>query len=284
MLVGSGHLQGAAALGRGTLLLTPQGLGQRLQPSDTDIRLGVRVQAVEHEAGNQFVRPLVTWSPEHKRPVFFVASALMFGTVGSVYAFNRASLSLWHLMVFLGSTWCTCYFDDFSGIEATKSAKSSRAFMEGLLKVLGWKFAEQGKKAKPHAPVFDALGVTLDLTACRKGSIKVYNKKSRVADLKLDASRILDKGEIRKAEASSLHGRLNFAQGQMFGCLLKPAMQALSSWAEGHQQASKDRLAQVMVYVATFLVHAPPQVVSIHDRRPPALLFTDGAYEPDGQG
>ena len=60
--------------------------------------------------------------------------------------------------------------------------------MEGLLKALGWKFAEQGKKAKPHAPVFDALGVTLDLTACRKGSIKVYNRKSRVADLKLDAS------------------------------------------------------------------------------------------------
>ena len=134
----------------------------------------------------QFVRPLVTWSPEHERPVFFVASALMFGTVGSVYAFNRASLSLWHLMVYLGRTWCTCYFDDFPRIEATKSAKSSRAFMEGLLKALGWKFAEQGKKAKPHAPVFDALGVTLDLTACRKGSIKVYNKKSRVADLKLE--------------------------------------------------------------------------------------------------
>ena len=36
-----------------------------------------------------------------------------------------------------------------------------------------------------------------------------------------------------------------------------------------------------MVYVATILVHAPPRVVSIHDRRPPALLFTDGAYEPD---
>ena len=85
----------------------------------------------------QFVRPLVTWLPEHERPVFFVASALMFGTVGSVYAFNRASLSLWRLMVSLGRTWCTCYFDDFSGIEATKSAKSSRAFMEGLLKFLG---------------------------------------------------------------------------------------------------------------------------------------------------
>ena len=112
----------------------------------------------------------------------------------------------------------------------------------------------------------------------------MYNKKSRVADLKLDASRILDKGEIRKAEASSLRGRLNLAQGQMFGCLLKPAMQALGSWAEGHQQASRDQLAQVMVYVAMVLVHAPVQIVSIHDRRPPALLFTDGAYEPDGQG
>ena len=70
----------------------------------------------------------------------------------------------------------------------------------------------------------------------------------------------------------------------MFGCLLKPAMQALSSSTQAHQQASRDRLVQVMVYVATVLVHARSRVVSIHDRRPPALLFTDGTYEPDGQG
>ena len=63
---------------------------------------------------------------------------------------------------------------------------------------------------------------------------------------------------------------------------MKPAMQLLSKWAE-HQCEKGDAkvLASVMTYIVTVLETAPPRSICIHDRRPPVLIFTDGAFEPD---
>ena len=226
------------------------------------------------------VRPLVAWSPEHGRPVFFIATSLMFGTTASVYAFNRASLSLWHLSLSLGKTWNTCYFDDYPGVEFTQTSKTSRSFLEGLLQALGWKFADSGKKALDYQPVFDALGITLDVSAAHKGKIVVSNKKARVKDLMGEVDGILAAGKISPRQASALHGRLNYAQGQLFGCALKPAMVYLSKWAtESCEDTSV--LATVMVFLTAALSKSPPRSLSVHDTRAPAILFTDGAYEPD---
>ena len=141
----------------------------------------------------------MAWSPLHKRPVFFIASALVLGTTGSMFAFNRAALSLWRLALSLGKTWLTCYFDDFPGVELTRVAGSSRTFMEGWLKALGWQLAESGKKALPYAPVFHAL-------ACGRSKLTVSNKKCRVEELKKDAARILDAGLITKRLQPSMEG------------------------------------------------------------------------------
>ncbi|OLP77373.1 hypothetical protein AK812_SmicGene42573 [Symbiodinium microadriaticum] len=250
-------------------------VGRTLDLSSVYKQLGMKPEA-------QLVRPLVAWSPQHKQPVFFIASALMFGTTGSVFAFNRAALSLWHLAVSLGKTWITCYFDDFPSVELTRLAGSSRSFLEGLLKALGWSFAETGKKALPYAPVFHALGATLDVSSCGSGKLTVGNKKSRVEELKRDAVRILDAGSISRHEAAAFHGRLNFAQGQLFGCIMKPAMQLLSKWAERRcAKGDAKVLASVMTYIVTVLETAPPRSICVHDRRPPVLIFTDGAFEPE---
>lgn len=226
------------------------------------------------------VRPLVVWSPEHQRPVFFVATSLMFGTTASVYSFNRAALSLWHLAVTLGKLWITCYFDDFPGVDPSTTSKSGRAFLEGLLQSLGWRFASEGKKAQPHAPVFNALGVTLDLTSVHQGVLTVYNKSERKKELMRQISEVLDRGRLTSAEAAALHGRLNFAQGQLFGCVLKPAMAYLSKWADAPCTSPED-LAKVMTYLAAAISRSPPRTLRVSDTRPPVVIFTDGAYEPD---
>ena len=225
------------------------------------------------------VRPLVVWSPEHQRPVFFVATALMFGTTSSVYAFNRASLSLWHLALTLGKLWITCYFDDYPGVDPSVTSKSSRAFLEGLLQAVGWRYAAQGKKAQPHAPIFNALGVTLDLTSVHKGVLTVSNKAERTKELMRQIGEVLEKGHITSSEAAALHGRLNFAQGQLFGCMLKPAMAYLGKWADGRRALAED-LAKVMAYLAAAISRSPPRVLRVSDSRPPVVIFTDGAYEP----
>ena len=162
---------------------------------------------------------------------------------------------------------------------ASQSLMTTR---ESSSPALGWSFAESGKKALPYAPVFHALGVTLDVSACGSGKLTVSNKKTRVEELKRDAARILDAGAIFRQEAAAFHGRLNFAQGQLFGCIMKPAMQLLSKWAERQcEKGDAKVLASVMTYIVTVLETAPPRSICIHDRRPPMLIFTDGAFEPD---
>ena len=47
----------------------------------------------------------------------------------------------------------------------------------------------------------------------------------RVQSLSTTILRLLSEGRVESGEASSIHGQLNFAQGQYMGSPLKPAMQ-----------------------------------------------------------
>ena len=92
-----------------------------------------------------------------------------------------------------------------------------------LLDCLGWKFAKEGKKALPFAEVFSVLGVQLHLGNSSKGEIWMQNKPDRVASISATVERLHDRGKIHAGEAASLHGQLNFSQGQMLGAALEPA-------------------------------------------------------------
>ena len=166
------------------------------------------------------------------------------------------------------------------GWSSRRLAKTSRSFLEGTLQALGWKYAEAGKKALDYQPMFDALGVTLDVSSAHKGKVTVSNKKGRVKDLLREVDSILTEGKLTPRQASALHGKLNYAQGQLFGCILKPGMALLSEWSN---KPCKDpeTLASAMVFLSAALAQSPPRSISVHDTRPPVILFTDGAYEPE---
>ena len=176
-----------------------------------------------------FNRVLVAWCPEKQKPAFFITTALMFGATSAVFSFNRCSASLWYLAVSIGSVCCTVYFDDFPCAEPSASSGSAQDFLVGLLSTcLGWQVALQPKKNLPFSKTFTLLGVELALAEADQGILTVRNKPDRVKELRADLSRLLEQGFITRAEASSLHGRLNFAQGQLHGCPIKPALRFLS--------------------------------------------------------
>ena len=185
-----------------------------------DLTAAYKQLAVSPDQG--FVRVLAAYDPCKKVPAFFLINALPFGATSSVYGFNRVAKSLWHIMTTLGAVWSTQYYDDYPNVELSDLAGNSRSFMEFILHALGWKYAMEGKKAEPHGSVFKVLGVELDLSNSCQGSITVSNKRERVDDLVKNLGEILDRGTLSGAEASTLHGQLNFAQGQYFGCSLKP--------------------------------------------------------------
>ena len=57
----------------------------------------------------------------------------------------------------------TVYYDDFPMLELRSNAGSARECSEQLLKLLGWQFAEEGRKALPFDEVFTVLGINMDL-------------------------------------------------------------------------------------------------------------------------
>ena len=50
-------------------------------------------------------------------------------------------------------------------------------------------------------------------------------------------------------------------------------------WSDEYQS----ELAVVAVYTVAALRSCPPRVISLTDIRTPVMVFTDGAYEPDGE-
>ena len=248
-----------------------------------DLKSAYKQLAVNPEQG--FVRVMVAYDPIRSKRAFFIFNALPFGATGSVYSFNRVAKSLWHIMVSLGCVWTTQYYDDYPNVELKSLASSSRSFMEFILQSLGWRFAAEGKKAEPHLPCFKVLGVLLDLTESAKGKFVVANKPERIDDLVQSMVEILDKGYLTGSAAASLHGQLNFTQGQYYGCVLKPGMVFLqkvlrNGWHSDYQQ----ELATVIAYIVSALRNCPPRQIEVSDDVRPALAFTDGAYEPDECG
>ena len=249
-------------------------LGKTLDLASAYKQLGCRPDT-------KFNRVLVVWCPERKAPAFFVSTALMFGATSAVFSFNRCSASLWHLAVTMGSVCCTVYFDDFPCAEPAASSGSAQDFMVGLLSTcLGWNVALQPKKNLPFSRTFALLGIELSLSAADQGVLEVRNKPDRVVELRAELDRLLNQGYLKRSEASALHGRLNFAQGQLHGCPIKPALKFLSLVASsGWDDSYAAHFRLVIGYVAACIATDSPRTIHALDDRFAIKLFTDGAWD-----
>ena len=229
-------------------------------------------------------RVIMVYNPDLKGPSFFISSALMFGSTAAVYAFNRVSRSIWHILTHQLNLWMTVYYDDFPILEPEETAASADECIAEMLDLLGWRFARSGKKAIPFSPTFDVLGVTVDLQHIAGGEILLKNKDSRVATLTSSLDDLLNAGKLEPAVASSLHGQFNFAQGQFLGSPMKPAMQFFSKIAnQGWSDELRPELAVSCLYAKSVLMHEEPRSINIHGEQRPILVFTDGAWEPTSQ-
>ena len=115
-------------------------------------------------------------------------------------------------------------------------------------------------------PCFKVLGVLMDMSQSASGKIVVSNKPERVDDL-VKVGTILDKGRMSgSSAASSLHGQLNFAQGQYYGCTLKPGMVFLQKvLRNGWHNEYQTELATVVCYIVAALRTSPPRQVCSAD-------------------
>ena len=81
--------------------------------------------------------------------------------------------------------------------------------------VLGWGFSSDGEKHTEFSQIFCALGVTVDMSLCLDGRLRIATTQKRVAELLEFLSRVLEEGALSKPIALKLRGR--FADGQLLG-------------------------------------------------------------------
>lgn len=125
----------------------------------------------------------------------------------------------------------------------------------------------------------------MEMSQAFTGKIVVSNKPERIDDLVRTMGDILDKGFLSGSAAASLHGHLNFAQGQYYGCTLKPGMVFLQKvLRNGWHAEYQPELATVVCHIVAALRASPLRQVRSTDETRAVLVFTDGAYEPDSEG
>ena len=210
---------------------------------------------------------------------YYIPNALMFGSTAAVYAFNRASRSIWFLINVLLKVPSAVYFDDYPMFAPEKAASETDVLVSDFLDLLGWRHDRTGPKGKPFAPSFDVLGLTLDLADLKRaGVVTLKNKEGRVEKIASKISGIQREGTMSLAEAQELHGLLNFATGYFAGRSLKYACFKIFSLVDKGKFQSKP-LKEWCEEVLVLLQSVRPRTIPITIDTKTALVFTDGAWE-----
>ena len=244
-----------------------------------DLKQAYRQCAV-HPDSEKFAH-IVVYCPDLKQNMVFKMRALPFGSVKSVHAFLRMSSCLFAIAASEFAIPVTSYFDDFITICERDEVKSVSGCMCGLFKLLGWRFAEQGDKAKPFADTVVALGVTLNVSSLHRGLVTIDNTTNRKAEICAAIENIITSESLGKLEALRLRGRMQFASGQIFGRLAKKVLAVITNHAYGSttSQISADMVKSLVLYKKLLNTDVPRELRVGSNKS--FFIFTDASYEPD---
>ena len=93
------------------------------------------------------------------------------------------------------------YYDDYVSLFLAELASHTDHCISAFFYVLGWGFSSDGEKHTEFSQIFSALGVTVDVSSCLDGCLRIANTQKRVAELLEFLSRILEEGALSKSIA-----------------------------------------------------------------------------------
>ena len=164
---------------------------------------------------------------------YFISRVLPFGASAAVYAFNRIARAIYAVGVKLFGLIWTNYYDDYPQLDLSACGDSAQVTAEHLLDLLGWRYSKKMSKRLPFGGEFSALGVVFDFSQTQELAVIVGNKPDRVAHIVQEITGILECGSFPPPVATSLRGRLQFAEGQTFGRAV--ALHMRSCHLRGHE-------------------------------------------------
>ena len=220
------------------------------------------------------------YNPYKKKAEVYQLLATPFGATRSVYSFLRISHALWYTGVKALKIMWSVFFDDYVVFSQDCHVKNTEVTVELLFKLLGWKFATDGEKATIFDDEFSALGVRVNLTKAHFGKVSFVNTEKRVKELSGAIGEIIKKGKLTLLESQKLRGRMQFADGQVFGRLGKLCMKAITNHAfktrsDKLEKPTVDALKRFVI----FLEHADPRSLELASDSV-WTIYTDACYEP----
>ena len=210
----------------------------------------------------------------------FLALALLFGQSGAVFGFNRVSRFLSVLAAVKCDLINSPYYDDFTQIEFKRLAFSARQCFHDLFEILGFDLALEPKKNKDFAPMFDPLGVRINLSDSRAGIVCIEAKPSRVEEITHICEDRVKKDEMTSSDTSSLVGKLRFLREGYFGRCGATALRELQLHESSHEPGPlPKKLVMSMRWLVNYFLTAPPRKIDCFGTSAPVHIFTDGASE-----
>lgn len=212
---------------------------------------------------------------------FVISKVLPFGASAAVYAFNRLARAL-HIIGerLFGLVWSN-YYDDYPQLDLACCGNEAQKTAEKLFDLVGWKFSMKETKRRQMESSFDALGVTFDLSQSYKGKIVVKNKATRVEQICKEIDGILQPKNFGTARASSLRGRLQFAETHCYGRALAATLKLWQMRSCGKLPGSHvdDDMTAELLWAKWFVSQDHPRVLVTGMRGNKIVIFTDASLE-----
>ena len=214
-------------------------------------------------------------NPSSKEAEVYACSVLPFGASASVGAFCRTSHALWHMAVVLLKFHWSIYCDDFFPVSEQRSAKHMDMCIASFFSVLGWEISSDKDLN------FDSFAKVLGVKICMRSAtlFEVINTQERRDELVEAINCTLSASSCTRKHLSSLKGRLQFAEGQIFGRRGFMHMKLIGERALGEGKAELDQnLRDSLVYMRDRVVNGPPRKVETRLANT-WFLYTDACYE-----
>ena len=211
----------------------------------------------------------------------FVSDVLPFGASASVFAFNRLARALQLIGERLfGLIWLN-YFDDYPQLDIAASGSDAQHAAERLFDLVGWRFSTKDSKRQPIASTFDVLGVSFDFKDCPRGRFVVKNKKARIEQVVSEIDDVLRSGEWSSHRATSLRGKLQFAETHTYGRALSAHLRCFQQRASGKLLGTSipETLRLELLWARSFMLEDRPRVLHSGTGNRKLIVFTDASLE-----
>ena len=224
---------------------------------------------------------IACFDPIKRCPVIFQMLAVPFGATRAVYSFLRIARCLWWIgckCLFL--CW-TNFYDDFVTFTGAQLANNTEVSISLLFDLLGWDFAREGDKSKPFGVSFSALGIQISSKNFSQGWIEFGNTENRINEVCAIIRSVVESGELSYKDAIRLRGRLQFADGQLFGRLGKLCLKSITEHSLNSScKKVSNRCRSLLTMFCKMMESGKPRIISLASGSC-WFVFTDACFEPD---